>query len=57
MLYYLSIYIYKIQNSTDGQEYSFGVFLDFRKAFDTANHKNNIVNETRTQLQYYGNCQ
>ena len=29
----------KIQNSIEGQEYSFGVFLDFRKAFDTVNHK------------------
>ena len=29
----------KIQNLIEGQEYSFGVFLDFRKAFDTVNHK------------------
>ena len=29
----------RIQNSIEGQEYSFGVFLDFRKAFDTVNRK------------------
>ena len=29
----------KIQNSIEGQEYSFGVFLDFRKASDTVNQK------------------
>ena len=35
----LSIVEYKIQNSTEGQEYSFGVFLDFSKAFDTVIQK------------------
>ena len=35
----LSIVEYKIQNSIEGQEYSFGVWLDFSKAFDTVNQK------------------
>ena len=29
----------KIQNSIEGREYSYGVFLDFSKAFDAVNHK------------------
>ena len=35
----LSIVEYKIQNSNAGQEYSFRVFLDFSKGFDTVNQK------------------
>ena len=30
---------YKVQNSIEGQQYSFGGFLDFSKDFDTVNQK------------------
>ncbi|CAB4014048.1 Hypothetical predicted protein, partial [Paramuricea clavata] len=39
----------KIQNSIDNQEYCYGIFLDFNKAFDTVNHEFLIQ-----KLEHYG---
>lgn len=35
----LSIIVDKIQRANDERDFSFGIFLDCRKAFDTTNHE------------------